>query len=523
MSVKPGVLTERALLIATCLMSSAGTSTAQTIVRSFDGDSGPGLAACQAGGTHCGRQPETNVAANGKQVVQVTWQNVRAYDYTGKLLQSTPMATFIRNAGLDPMPPSEKGPSKGPFEPHVAYNEFIGRWIITASCANDCLLVSATSDPMGSWGGVYPSCLDGGACLNRNPGIKVGYDKNGVYTCGGHMGDDNPRTVPGAAYDCFAVPSAEAAAIGQGKPPAHINRAHNMPLDVTPAIDHNPDKTATAPAFFMNKSCDHSAPNACQRSTDFSFQWVVNTFTWNGPTGIYNAGGAQQAVKTDIGSRANKWIYNTPCCGTTASIPQAGSSTVTLRAAGSHRVMNVVQVGSHLHGVLGSGPCTGSSCGSQGTDTNNLMFYVDLDCSNPASCVVAQTAKISGAGFNPEFGSVGVDVQGNVGIVASSSTATTNLGVLLWSRRQTDPPNTFSGPITVVAGTQPHTCLPDQTMTMMGSTVGILTTRDPADGTKLWTSQQWSNDASPCVYNTRIVEYQVAPARNPARNSKPKR
>ncbi|MBE3065060.1 MAG: hypothetical protein IMZ69_08590 [Spirochaetes bacterium] len=284
------------------------------------------------------------------------------------------------------------------------------------------------------------------------------------------------------------------------------------------------ERNRTPGAFFMTKSCEHTKGSTCQRATDFPFQWVVNTFTWNGPTGTYNVGGAQQTVKTDIGSTANKWLYNTPCCGTAMSIPQAGSSTVTLRAAGSHRVMNVIQVGSHLHGVLGSGPCTGSSCGSQGTDTNNLMFYVDLDCSKPTACVVSQTAKISGAGFNPEFGTVGVDTQGNVGIVAASSTATTNLGVLLWSRKKTDPPNTFSGPVTVVAGTQPHTCLPDQAMMMMGNTVGILTTRDPADGTKLWTTQQWSNDATPCVYNTRIVEYRIAPAKaSAAKESKPKR
>jgi hypothetical protein len=304
-------------------------------------------------------------------------------------------------------------------------------------------------------------------------------------------------------------------AIARGTPPAHINRAHNMPLDVVPAIDNNPDKAPAAPAFFMNKTCDHTKQGNCQRSNNFEFQWVVNTFTWNGSTGTYNAGGAQQVVKTDIGSKANTWIYNTPCCGENASIPQAGSS-VTLRAAGSHRVMNVIQMGSHLHGVLGSGPCTGAACGPQGKDTNNLMFYADLDCSKPTACIVAETAKISGAGFNAEFGTVGVDAEGNIGIVASSSTATTYLGVFLWSRRTSDPPSTFSGPVTIVAGTQPHTCRPEETMMQLGSTVGILTTRDPLDGTKLWTTQQWSNDAAPCVYNSRIVQYQITPPSRPS-------
>ena len=40
--------------------------------------------------------------------------------------------------------------------------------------------------------------------------------------------------------------------------------------------------------------------------------------------------------------------------------------------------------------------------------------------------------------------------------------------------------------------------------------IRFLTVRDPADGTKLWTTQQWSNDATRCVWKTRIIEYQIA-------------
>src|SRR5438874_2421194 len=140
----------RILLSSACLLLGVGEGRGQTIVRSFDGDRGPGLAACEAGNSHCGRQPEMNAAANGTRVVQVTWQNVRTYDYSGKLLDSTSLSTFIRKAGLDPMPKA----GKGPFEPHVVFNEFIGRWLITSSCSNDCLLVSASADPLGPWGGV---------------------------------------------------------------------------------------------------------------------------------------------------------------------------------------------------------------------------------------------------------------------------------------------------------------------------------------------------------------------------------
>ena len=496
-----------ALLIAWHALLPVEAARAQ-VVNSFEGDRGPGLEVCKSENapTHCDRA-EMDVATNGKQVVQVTWQNVNVYDTAGKLLKSMPFSELISSTGLDPN--LTKGAGRQ-FEPHIVYNEFIERWIITVTCKNDCTLVSATSDATEGWGGTYLSCLQGGSCLDRNPAVKVGYDKNGVYICGGHIGDDNPNTVPNVAYDCFAVPSEEARAIGQGKAPDHINRAHNMPLDIVPAIDHNPSKAASAPAFFANKSCDRVAQYACQRSTAFSFHWIVNTFTWNGATGIYNAGGAQQVIKTGIGSQENKWFYNSPCCDKIMAVPQAGSE-IGLRAAASHRLMNVVQHGSRLYGVLGTGPCT-DSCGSQGVDANNILIWVELDCSNAGACVVSQTGKIASPDSHLEFGTIGVDDAGNLGIVGTSSSVREHLSVLLWTRRQGDPANTFRDPITVAAGTQPYSCLNKMDMVPMGNSAGTLTSLDPLDRETLWATQQWADDAAPCVWNTRIVGYKVGPA-----------
>jgi len=167
-----------------------------------------------------------------------------------------------------------------------------------------------------------------------------------------------------------------------------------------------------------------------------------------------------------------------------------------------------VQSGSHLYGVLSSGRCT-EGCGSQGTDKNNNAFWFDLDCSKITACVVAQTAKIAGD-FNPEFPTVGVDAQGNVGILAISSTASTNLSFLLWTHRKTDPPNTVNGPTTVLAGTQPYTCEKDKNFGSIANPAGVDTALDP-DGKTLWVSHHWGNDAAACLWNTRIVAYGIAP------------
>jgi hypothetical protein len=160
------------LLVAACVLVPARAATPQTLVRSFDGDSGPGLATCQAGVTHCDR-PEMSAAASGKQVVQVTWQSVRVYDHDGRLLHSTPMADLIKKAGLDPKPPKQQGP----FEALIVFDEFLERWIVTVTGRTDSLLVSASSDAGGAWGGVSLSCLQGGPCLDFDPGAHIGYDK----------------------------------------------------------------------------------------------------------------------------------------------------------------------------------------------------------------------------------------------------------------------------------------------------------------------------------------------------------
>jgi hypothetical protein len=498
--------------VAVCGLMVSGVAVGQAIVASFDGDKGPGQAVCETAARQCRQIPEMDAGTNGKVVVQVTWQNVRVYDYSGKLLQSTLMTDFIRKAGLDPIPPARPNAppatqARGPIEPHVAFDEFIQRWIVTVTGASDSMIVSATADPRGEWHGVNLSCLQGGPCLNMDPAVHLGFDKNGVYYCGGHLGEGNANTIEGVAYDCFAVTSAQAAGIGAGNPPTEINRAHSMPLDIMPAIDHTKDKKADAPAYFVTKSCTRAVVGGCQNGMNDPFVWVVESFTWNGAKGTYK----EQLVKTEVGSKENRWLYSKPCCGALGSSKQAGSDTIELRGVESHRLTNLAQWGAHVQGVMGSGPCT-KDCGAHGVDKNNVLLWFDLDCSKPDACVVSQTAKLGGGDFNVTFATVGIDATGNTGIVANTWNAESNLSVVLWTRKRTDAPNTFRGPLTVVKGTQPYTCTTPKFSTI-GNAAGILTALDPSDGTRLWTTEQWGSDAAPCVWGTRIVSYRIAGGR----------
>jgi hypothetical protein len=461
----------------TCGSGSSTSGGVPAIVRSFDGDTGPGLAACTASPPHCGL-PEMNVASSGTQVVQITWQNVTVFDACGNVLQTTPLTTLITSAagGLSP--------GNHPIEPHVVYDEFIQRWIITTTCLNDCLLVSATSDARGSWAGIY---LDGDG---NDPALHLGYDKNGVYVEEGQMGTNPIASQGGYAGTLFAIPSAEVAWTGTFNP-AHRNRAPNRPLDGMPAIDQNPNKPPTAPAFFLTKSCNGS----CQNATNFSYQWVVTPVTWSGTTATY---GSDQIVHTGVGSTQDEWLYNTPI----AAVSQPMTA-VQIRPIEAHRVLNVAQDGAHLYSALGSGPCT-SGCGTQGTDANNLFFWVDLDCTNPTTCTVTQTGKVSDPAKHYAFATTGVASNGNVGIVAAAIGPNIFPSIAAWSHPSGSPLGTLSGPVSVVDGTAPDACTASPLI--FANAVGIHTVRDPVDPTKLWTTHQYGGSTAACVWKTRIVE-----------------
>ena len=463
--------------------SSSGGSSGSgglAIVQSFDGDTGPGLATCQMPG-HC-NLPEMNAAASGSQVVQVTWQNVKVFDHSGNILSTTALPAFITNAGLTPT----SGSVPKPYEPHVVFDEFIQRWIITASCKYDCLLVSASSDAQGGWAGIYVD-NDG-----SDPSMHLGYDKNGVYIEENQPGTNAAANQNGTAGIYFAIPAAEMKWVGTFNP-THKNRAANRPLDGSPALDQNPNKLPTDPAFSVTKSCNGN----CQNATNLSFDWVVTSVTWSGTTATY---GSDRLVMTGVGSSQNLWLYNTPI----AAVSQPGTAGQ-IRPIEGHRVLSVGQNGSHLVTALGSGPCTSAGpCATQGLDANNLFFWVDLDCTNASSCVVSQTGKVSDPTNHLAFPTVGVASNGNIGIVAGSLGAGIYPSILAWGRSAGDPANTLTGPITVMTGTQPDTCVTSPVS--YANAAGLTTVRDPVDPTKLWTTHQYSDSASPCVWQTRIVE-----------------
>jgi hypothetical protein len=466
-----------------------------SILHSFDGDFG-------AGATGRGK-PEMNVAANGSQVAQVTSQNFVVFDYTGKTLATTSMTALVTSAGLNPMGVN----IKQPFEPHVVFDEFIQRWVISVTCLYDCVLVSDGPDATkATWKGFYLDNYGG------DPSIHLAYDKNGVYFSEVVLANFNPDT-PCCSTTVFAIPNGEMQWTTT-LAPAHKNKTLGKPHETMLVNDHDPSKAPGAPTFFLARTCPSG--NSCQGNsstliTNQAFQWIVSYGTWSGTTFTITsnhtsvcAGGASpsdQCVRTDPNGTSDRWLYNTPID------PSQPGSSMKLRGAEIHRIIDAMQEGNHLHVVMGSGPCT-SNCGVHGVDSADIAIWADLDCSTLASCKVGQTQKISIAD-HVLWPTIGVDPNGNVGIFANTVSATaTHLGIEAWSHAASAAAGTLTGPTTVMAGTTAYTCsLATSNTAQTGNPVGVATVRDPLDPTALWVSEQYAASTADCHWQTRIVEY----------------
>ena len=474
--------------------SDASAGGGLTVLHAFDGESGT-VAAYRG-------KPEMNVAANGSQVAQITNPSLDVYDYSGTMLKTTSLATLVTAAGLNP---TTSPGGKPPYEPHILYDPFIQRWIISVSCSLDCVLVSSGSDAVtSSWQGFY---LDS---YGMDPGVHLGYDKYGVYFSEVQIAALASKDTPYGSIG-FAIPNSEMAWTTT-LAPTHKNKIVGKPLDLMPVVDDTQSKVMGAPAFFLARTCmgANCQGNPGNLTVNDAFRWIVSYGTWSGTTFNWTsnhtslcAGGtapADQCVRTDPNGTSDRWLFNTPI-----DPPQPGTS-VPLRGAEIHRILGAMQQGNHLHAVLGSGPCT-SNCGAHGPDTADIFIWADIDCSTPSNCAVSQTQKVS----TPDhllWPTVGVDANGNVGIFANVvNGSATYLGIEAWSHHVTDPPGVLSGPVVVAPGTTAYLCSINPTVSQTGNPAGISTVRDPLDPTALWVTEQYANDSADCHWDTRIVQY----------------
>jgi hypothetical protein len=408
------------------------------------------------------------IASNGSFVMAVTGQTVNIYNTSGALQSSTVAGTFISNAGVT------FGTKAN--DPRIVYDPFISRWLYVCSCANDFLIVSSGSDPTTStWRGVSLSSRNGDLAMH------VGFDKNWVYvseyeTCSG----DNSAVE-------FAIPSADVAWTGGG----NVSLTHEVSsgchtFDAIPEIDLDPAKAVTAPGYFLSRSGE------TQNQTNAAIVLAIDTFSPSSSTaGTFSAAASPATIPTG-------YVYNTPIDANQPGSPGG------IGSAESHRPFSLTTInGTDMQLVWSSGPCH-SSCGSQGADSQQVIFWFDVAI---PGLTLIQKAKISDGSLGFLFPSLAVDASNNTLIAATGCSTTVHCSVIIFSHLASDGSGVFHGPHLALSGTANYQVC--DTGPHPGWGTYTTSAQDPVDKTKLWTFQEYAASATPCRWQTRILELQL--------------
>jgi len=417
----------------------------------------------------------------GGQVLVATGQDVAVYDTSGKLLKTQRTEDFIKAAGIDfdawksrpALPPQAAGKVN---DPRATYDPHIGRWIVVCSCSGDFLLVSGSRDATGAWKGI--SLTESAGDLTMFPG----WDKNGVYVAEFH---------PKLNSQVIALPAEDVAWKGQG----NVSLVHeavfsDRPYEMRPAVDPNSKKKPTDPEYLVSRS------GPPQSAENFAMDLLIDQITWSG----------RKAAVSGPTSISTGFLYNTPI-----PVPQPGAPPV--RGNESHRVFSVSTHGGHLYVVEASGPCR-SDCGAQGQGANNLFYWFDIDTKTMA---LSQKTRVSDSALSLIFPTMAVDGVGNVGIGVTGGSSSVHPSIYLFTHLSSDSAGTVNGPFLAQGGTEAYTCNKGRDPATVGWGTYSATVQDGSDPMKLWTLQEYAGSATPCVWKTRVVGFEVQSAKSTRR------
>lgn len=448
--------------LAALILVLAGLANGQTILQSFDGNTGtvssPGVPT-QAD------HPDMAMASNGYQIITADRQNVNVYSYGGQLISTQTTANFITASGVT---------AGSMRDPRVVYDKYIDRFLFVCSCSTDFLIVSGSSNAIGTWKGVTL-----GMSIAGDLTMRVGFNRQGVY-----ISEDNASAT--TTYIVGAIPSADVAWTGSGTVSlTHLNTFTNQNFELFPAFDLYDDGTHTE--YFVARN----GPTQTGNQTPLGL--LLNALTWVGNTATL---GGTVTINT-------AYQYNTP-------VDMAQTSTPTIRGAESHRIYQPeMAADGTLHLVTSTGPCA-SSCGTQGVDTNQIILWFVVD---PVGDTIVQSAKISNASLAYLFPTSALDVLGNDYICATSGGSAQLASIDCWTHKSTDAAGVINGPTRVITGTQVYAVC--ATNNPVGWGTYSQTAYDPLNPNSVWTLQEYGASATACFWQEHLAQLQItAPAVN---------
>jgi hypothetical protein len=422
------------------------TSTAQgvTILRSFPGDFGPGPK----------DNPDNTGGVGPAHVVDCTDANVVIHDKkTGDVLRRMTQTEFWKDAR-----PGFELPVLN--DPRMTYDPIAGRWyaVVQAQVGppHGFLAVSASDDPTRGWNGAKLPMVP------ANLGMKLGFDRNGVYITFIVMTGDT-HTMHG----CLAIPKADAIASG-GPDLAHVQSFSDLEIESFPATDIDPGKPADAPEILLNREFGNS----------FSKMYLYK-ITWSGKSASISKAQVIPLSRTYVSPNGSS-LQNR------AVQPAPGGK---LRADEARRTTCVYAHGGSLFSCNSAKRTIASRCG---------VFWCEIRASDGA---LLQEGFVDSPDADYLVPSLAVDANGNVGLGCTRTSEAEFPSACVMLHAAHDPRNTMRAPVVAATGTAVFS---SDRPSKYGLAWGNYNTTciDPSDPTIFWTYQEYATSNVLSRYTT---------------------
>ena len=423
------------------------------VLRSFPGDSGPGPK----------DNPDNTGGVGPSHIVDCTDANIVIHDKnTGRVLHRMTQAQFWKNAQ-----PGFALPVLN--DPRMTYDPLVGRWYTVVQAASGpphgYLAVSASMDPTKGWNGVRLPMVP------ANLGMKLGFDRNGVYITFIVMTGDT-HTMHG----CFAIPKADAIA-ANGPELANVQVFSNLEIESFPATDPDPDKSKDVPEILLNREFGNS----------FSKMYMYE-ITWSGKTATISKARSIPLSRTYVSP-------NGASLQNRAIQPAPGGK---LRADEARRTTCVYAHRGSLFSCNSAKKTLASRCG---------VFWCEIRATDGA---LLQEGFVDAPDRDYLAPSLAVDANGNIGLGCTRTSETEFPSVCVMMHAAHDPQNTMREPVVAARGT---TVFSSNLPSKYGLAWGNYNTTcvDPSDPTIFWTYQE---------YATSMLRRNTRPAGLPSSSSK---
>jgi hypothetical protein len=414
------------------------------VLKSFPGASGPGPK----------DNPDNTGGVGPSHVVDCTDANIVIHDKkTGEVLQRMTQTEFWKN-----VQPGFTLPTLN--DPRMTYDPIASRWYTVGQAQggppHGYLAVSVSMDPTHGWNGVRLPMAP------ANLGMKLGFDKNGVYITFIVMTGDT-HTMHGS----IALPKADAiAADGPGL--ANVQSFANLEIESFPATDIDPNKPADAPEIILNREFGNS----------FSKMYMYKV-TWTGKTAAISHAQTIPLSRTYVSpngaSLQNRAIQPTP-----------GDK---LRADEARRTTCAYAHGGSIFSCNSAKKTLTARWG---------VFWCEIRASDGA---LLQEGFVDAPDCDYLAPSLAVDANGNIGVGCTRTSSTECPSVCVLMHAAHDPKNTMRAPVVAAKGT---TVFSTNRPSKYGLAWGNYNTTciDPSDPTLFWTYQEYATSSVPSQYTT---------------------